>query len=66
MRRIISIVGILMLGTVGCKFVGGKCDCGPKPGEAGIYAPYALPSGPIKVETPAKVETGPAAKELKK
>ncbi|MCE9529930.1 MAG: hypothetical protein K8T89_02125 [Planctomycetes bacterium] len=40
MRRIITILSVLMIGTVGCKHVGGKCDCGPVPGEAGVYAPY--------------------------
>lgn len=39
MRRILSIVGILMLASAGCKHVGGKCDCGPSPGEAALYAP---------------------------
>jgi hypothetical protein len=40
MRRLIAILGILLLGSAGCKHVGGKCDCGPIPGEAIQYAPY--------------------------
>ena len=39
MRRIIAILGMLTLGAVGCKHVGGKCDCGPTPGEHTLYAP---------------------------
>jgi hypothetical protein len=39
MRRIIAVLGIVMLGAVGCHHRGGKCDCGPAPGEAALYAP---------------------------
>ena len=46
MRRTIAILGILILGAAGCHHVGGKCDCGPKPGEAGIYAPYPTNAAP--------------------
>ncbi len=49
MRRIIAILGVCMLATIGCKHVGGKCDCGPSVGEATTYAPYS--SAPVHVET---------------
>ena len=39
MRRIITILGICMLGVIGCKHVGGKCDCGPSAGDKVTYAP---------------------------
>jgi hypothetical protein len=39
MRRIIGFVGLCMLAAVGCRHVGGKCDCGPTPGDAALYAP---------------------------
>lgn len=59
MRKIIAILFVTSLGAIGCRHVGGKCDCGPTPGEAGVYAPYSTP--PVK----AAVETIPA-KELPK
>lgn len=39
MRKIIAILGVALLGTLGCRHVGGRCDCGPVPGEATLYAP---------------------------
>ena len=55
MRRIIAILGVLALGTVGCKHVGGKCDCGPTPGEHALYAPMqgypAAPGSPVMAPT---------------
>ncbi len=38
MRRIIAIFGICRLGVVGCKHIGGKCDCGPSVGDPSVYA----------------------------
>ena len=59
MRKFIAILGVALLGALGCRHVGGRCDCGPVPGEATLYAPlHGYPA-------PAK-ETIPAAKEKKK
>ena len=52
MRRFIAVLGIAILGTLGCRHVGGKCDCGPTPGEATLYAPmHGYPTGPVVKET---------------
>lgn len=60
MRRIFAILGMVMLGAVGCRHVGGKCDCGPQPGEATTYAPYhgyaGIPVGPVGPVAPATYE----------
>jgi hypothetical protein len=40
MRRFIAILGLVVLSAVGCHHVGGKCDCGPTPGDAALYAPF--------------------------
>lgn len=60
MRKIIAVLGIALFGTLGCRHVGGKCDCGPTPGEATLYAPMHgyPPPGAIK-------ETIPAPKTIK-
>ena len=47
MRKIIAILGVCVLGAIGCHHVGGKCDCGAQPGDAGVYAPYQ--TAPIKM-----------------
>ena len=39
MRRFIAMLGLGCL-AVGCQHVGGKCDCGPQPGDAAMYAPF--------------------------
>jgi len=57
MRKIIAILGVCLLSTIGCKHVGGKCDCGPSVGEATTYAPYS--SGSVKVETPVAPKVMP-------
>jgi hypothetical protein len=70
MRRFIAILGVCMLGVVGCHHVGGKCDCGPQPGESALYAPYQtnkpipttttttppviVPATPVAPTTPSK------------
>ncbi len=60
MRRIIAVLGIALLGTLGCRHVGGKCDCGPTTGEAALYAPMlGYPT------TPAVKEVIPGPKEIK-
>ena len=50
MRRIIAILGVLVLGTIGCKHVGGKCDCGSSPGDAALYAPMHGYAAPLKAD----------------
>ena len=40
MRKLIAVLGFALLGVVGCHHIGGKCDCGPQPGEAILYAPF--------------------------
>lgn len=60
MRKIIAVLGIALLGTLGCRHVGGKCDCGPTPGDAGIYAPvqnYQMTPGTTKEIIPAPKKT---------
>ena len=41
MRRVL-LAAMAMIGIqsgIGCNHVGGKCDCGPQPGDATTYAP---------------------------
>jgi len=41
MRRVL-LAAMAMIGIqtgIGCNHVGGKCDCGPQPGDAITYAP---------------------------
>jgi hypothetical protein len=59
MRKIIAVLGIAMLGTLGCRHVGGKCDCGTVPGEASLYAPLHgyPPSVAVKDSLPNPKET---------
>jgi hypothetical protein len=59
MRRILAIAGMCLFGALGCQHVGGKCDCGPQPGEAGMYAPYTTPTTTVK-PAPAPTTTPPA------
>lgn len=60
MRRIIAVLGIAILGTLGCKHVGGKCDCGPGPGEAVTYAPMSTyQTTPVVKETIAAPKDAP-------
>ena len=70
MRRVfvvLSAIG-LMQAAVGCRHVGGPCDCGIQPGEAALYAPfngYRPVTPPISGTTPVgtPVENIPAPKE---
>ncbi len=67
MRRVIAILGICLLGSLGCKHVGGKCDCGPVPGEAGMYAPpTGVPTSPAPTTVPATPKTMPMGMPLTK
>jgi hypothetical protein len=62
MRRLIAILGIIVLASAGCKHIGGKCDCGPNPGEATMYAPYpTMQSGPTAGASQPEVIGAPKA-----
>ena len=56
MRRIALVLGLTLLAaSLGCKHVGGKCDCQAHPGDAAphvITPPY--PSAPVVPATPPK------------
>jgi len=58
MRRVIlaamAIIGVQS--GIGCNHVGGKCDCGPQPGDAITYAP----SSDVMLTRPTTVGTAPA------
>ena len=60
MRRFIAIftAAVVLQFGVGCKHVGGKCDCGPTPGEAHTYAPTATYNTPILSGSPTPGATG--------
>ena len=53
MRRITRLMlpALAVLAVLGCKHVGGKCDCGPAVGEASTYAPN-LPSANSYMASP--------------
>ena len=57
MRRIALVLGLTLLAaSLGCKHVGGKCDCQSHPGDAApqaITPPY--PSAPVVPAVPAKL-----------
>jgi len=58
---------LVVLAAAGCRHVGGKCDCGPVPGEATMYAPYGSSSTPMMSSTPSiKAESIGAPKQLPK
>ena len=74
MRRMIGMLGLAgLMAAAGCGHIGGKCDCGPGPGDAAMYAPYhsagygrpAVPApAPVAVESipaPVKEVVPPAA-----
>jgi hypothetical protein len=64
MRKIFGIIGLCLLAAVGCKHIGGKCDCGPTPGDGQTYAPYtSAVRAPVVVDTPA-VAVPVAPKEM--
>jgi hypothetical protein len=48
MRRFIALLGLgSLILTAGCHCVQGKCDCGPQPGDAVMYAPYNHEPAPL-------------------
>jgi hypothetical protein len=56
MRRISFLLGLtLLVASIGCKHVGGKCDCNAHPGDA---APHTItnphPSAPVPGTLPPK------------
>ena len=53
MRRIARLMplAVAVLAFMGCRHVGGKCDCGPAVGEASTYAPN-LPSASSYMASP--------------
>jgi hypothetical protein len=59
MRKIFAILSVCLVASLGCKHVGGKCDCGPVPGDAATYAPYNNTA--VKTEVVAPM---PTAKEM--
>jgi hypothetical protein len=62
MRRMIGMLGLAgLMAAAGCGHIGGKCDCGPSPGDAAMYAPYHAGYGrPVPPPAPIAVESIPA------
>jgi hypothetical protein len=55
MRRIALILGLMLLVSVGCKHVAGKCDCQSHPGDAApqmITNPH--PAAPVPTTLPPR------------
>jgi hypothetical protein len=54
MRRFIAILSaaVILHFGVGCRQVGGKCDCGAQPGDAHMYSPTATYTSPIMSGAP--------------
>jgi hypothetical protein len=53
MRRYIALIiaCVVVVGSLGCQHVGGKCDCGYNPNDYDIHAPVnPVPS--VKVKQP--------------
>jgi hypothetical protein len=56
MRRIPLVLGLMLLATLGCKHIGGKCDCQSHPGDAAppiITNPH--PAVPVPTTLPPKI-----------
>ena len=57
MRRIAAILALTLLATsLGCKHIGGKCDCQSHPADAAPHAitnPY--PSAPVVITAPSGI-----------
>lgn len=58
MRRYIVLMGVLavLVAALGCRHVGGKCDCGYNPADYPIQPPVnphpSAPPAPVKVVPP--------------
>jgi len=55
MRRIALILGLMLLVSMGCKHVAGKCDCQSHPGDAApqmITNPH--PAAPVPTTLPPR------------
>ncbi len=67
MRRTATIAAVLGVGLagLGCRHVGGKCDCGAHPADAVVTAPPApYPAHPVTVSSsplPSAVAPVPTA-----
>jgi hypothetical protein len=45
MLTALGLCGLVV--SLGCSHTGGKCDCGPQPGDAVTYAPFNHAPAPL-------------------